>query len=168
MKYSSFVICFLIVLIFVGCNVQPSTDQIQNKQTEQLVSEANRQIGMPGITNFTERKFVKYLLELRDQTGFSTYTYIVDLSGGLHFVCESAGYGIPYSAQFSNSERIVKFYSGNYGTLPQPEPNGLFVPDGLSATWVLCMNEGKVSPIYCEPQILVSPFELKAAGAAYQ
>ena len=146
-----------------SCKGEASSDAVQREQTEKMAAEASRQTGMPGITNFTERKFVKYLYELRDREGYGTYTYIVDLNGGLHFVCESVGFGIPYSAQYVNPEKTVFAYSqGGHGTLPQPEPNGLFVPDGLSATWVLCSNEGKVQPVYVEPQIMVSPFPLEA------
>jgi len=158
---------FAIVLLTVGasdCGGKNSVDEKQTEQTMELAGEAQRQVGMPGMTNFTERKFVKYLYELRDQTGFSTYTYIVDLNGGLHFVCESIGYGIPYSAQFVNPERYYKRYDAMV-TLPQPEPNGLFTPDGLSATWVLCSDgEGGIAPVYSEPQLIVSTFPMRTVG----
>lgn len=158
---------FCVMCLFViACGEQvPSSDKEQAKKTAQMTDEANRQTGMPGITNFTERKFVKYLYELRDQDGFATYTYIVDLNGKLHHLCESVGYGIPYSAQFVNPQKVVKYRYDNSGPIAQPEPNGLFVPDGLSATWVLCVDgEGEVHPVYCEPSIVVSPFELQAAS----
>lgn len=150
------------VIFASGCKIEESTDKKQRKATEQMAKEAEAQVGMPRIANFTERKFVSYLFELRDQDGYSTYTYIVDMNGGLHFVCESIGYGIPYSAQFVNPEKKV-YGTQSVTTLPQPEPNGLFVPDGLSATWILCVDsESKqVRPIYSEPQLLVSPFPLK-------
>jgi hypothetical protein len=150
----------ILSVLFVGC-LEGDADDKQRRQTAQLAAEAQRQTGMPGITNFTEKKFVKYLYELRDQDGFATFTYIVDFNGGLHFMCESIGYGIPYSAQYVNPER----YHLNGATLPQAEPNGLFTPDGLSATWILCSDgEGGVRAVYSEPQLLVSPFKLKAVG----
>jgi hypothetical protein len=35
------------------------------------------------------------------------------------------------------------------------------MPDGLSATWVMLKGpDGKVKPVYIEPQIIVSPFKL--------
>jgi hypothetical protein len=161
----TYVLIVAVAILTMGaseCSSSKTPDTIQKEQTQQMAAEAQRQTGMPGITNFTERKFVKYLYELRDREGYGTYTYIVDLNGGLHFVCESVGFGIPYSAQYVNSERIWTATNGRGGTIPQPEPNGLFVPDGLSATWVLCSNEGKVQPVYVEPQILVSPFPMDA------
>lgn len=131
------------------------TDRKQTAQTEEMVAEAHRQVGMPAITNFTERKFAKMILELRDQE-IKTYTYIIDMHGNLHFLTESIGYGLPYSVQFTNPER----YHINGTTLPQPDPNGLFMPGGLSATWILASTPDGVKPIYVEPQILVSPFPL--------
>lgn len=74
------------------------------------------------------------------------------------------GYGIPYSAQYSNPEKEV--YEGGYdsgfGSLPQPEPNGLFMPESSSATWLIMLDkEGNPRPVYVEPLIIVSPFPLK-------
>lgn len=160
----------LILPLMLGvdsCDTKPSADQIQAAQTARMSAEAQRQTGAPGITNFTERKFVKYLYELRDQDGFATHTYIVDFNGGLHYVCESVGYGIPYSAQYVNPDRIAyKGHQTGIATLPQPEPNGLFTPDGLAATWVLCTDgEGGIRPVYSEPALLVSPFKLKAVDS---
>ncbi len=167
-KYRVLLLAALLLPLILGakeCGTEDA-DEIQTKQTAALASEAQRQTGMPGITNFTERKFVKYLYELRDQDGFSTYTYIVDLNGGLHFVCESIGYGIPYSAQFVNPERKEYGPQGGSIALPQPEPNGLFTPDGLSATWILCTDaEGGIRPVYSEPELLVSPFKMKSVDS---
>ena len=118
------------------------------------------QVGMPNITNFTERKFAKSLLELRDTEGLTTWTYIVDMHGELHFLTESIGYGLPYSVQFTNPERSVRAPQGGDHTLPQADPNGLFMPDGLSATWILASTADGPKPIYVEPQIIVSPIKL--------
>lgn len=140
-----------------------STDQKQSDATELMVAEANRQVGMPNITNFTERKFAKMIRELCD-TEVATFTYIVDMNGKRHFLCESIGYGIPYSVQFTNPEKAL-WQSGHQSmaaiSIPQAEANGLFMPSSSSATWVLAATPTGVSPIYVESEILVSPFELE-------
>lgn len=137
----------------------------QARLTEELSMESNRQVGMPGITNFTEKRIVRQLYELRDQE-IVTYTYIVDWQGRLFHVCDSIGFGIPFSAQYTTPERFV-FRNGN-ATLPQPEPNGLFPPTSSSATWVICADEGgEFRPFYVEPSIIVSPFPLKGAITSY-
>jgi len=46
--------------------------------------------------------------------------------------------------------------------MPQADPNGLFMPEGLSATWVMLWDENteEFRPVYFEPVIIVSPFIL--------
>lgn len=130
-----------------------------------MMEEAHRQVGMPNIDNFTELKLAKYLSELRDQEGYQTWTYIVDLNGKLHLLTESIGYGLPYSVQQTNPQKytIVWDYAGgrHREVMPQAEPNGLFMPEGLSATWIMAVTEEGPVPMYVEPQIIVSPFKLK-------
>jgi len=155
-----------------------SADAIQREETAQMVAEAQARIGTADITNFTERRWVQYLYELRDET-FTTYSYYMDMQGDLHFLCESLGYGINASIQFTNPERPFYDIIGRDGTdgrggnrwssmtgmIPQPEPNGLFMPEGLAATYVLCSDgEGGVEPVYWEPELIVSPFPLRHVG----
>ena len=143
-----------------ACGIQNNTDQRQRAETERMTREAHQKLGLPNITNFTERRFAKLILELRDSE-ISTYTYIVDFQGRLHFVCPSIGYGLPYSVQYTNPER----YTHGGGTLPQADPNGLFMPQGLDATFVLCSDgKGGIKPMYSEPKLLVSPVRLNAVG----
>lgn len=156
---------FVAAVCVVGCNRvdQPSADKKQAEATKVALAEADRQIGMPDITRYTERKLAKDILELRDKE-IATYCYIVSLNGDLIYLGEAIGYGLPYSVQFTNPEVVAhqtKFEGGSFGTLPQADPNGLFMPDGLSATWVMLKGpDGKVKPVYIEPQIIVSPFKL--------
>jgi hypothetical protein len=151
----------IIALVLPAC--ETDYDEVQRAQTEKMAEEAQRVTGPPGITNFTERRFAKMIYELRDQE-IATYSYFMDMQGGLHFLCESIGYGLPYSVQYVNPERPIYRTSG-YLTLPQPEPNGLFMPDSLTATWILCSDgEGKTKPVYSEPQLIVSPIPLEHLG----
>ena len=146
----------------------PSNDQAIAQQMEKLLKEGERQTGLPAITNFTEKRMVKWLYELRDQPNYRTYTYIVTMNGKLVKICDSVGYGINASIQYSNPEKPVDLENeldvsrdGNgLTTLPQAEPNGLFMPEGLAATYVMCVVPGKdeVQAVYLEPEIVVSPF----------
>lgn len=147
----------------------PSTDEAVSDQMEKLLKEGERQTGLPAITNFTEKRMVKWLYELRDQPNYRTYTYIATMNGTLVKICDSVGYGISASIQYSNPDKVVNYESfvGNQidahiGTLPQAEPNGLFMPEGLAATYVMCVVPGKdeVQAVYVEPEIVVSPFPL--------
>lgn len=162
MKTLILVVSVLFLSLFVACDVEESSDMKQRHQQEELSKQGNQQVGMPGITNFQEKRMLKMILELRD-TEIKTTTYIVDLNGQLHFLCNSVGYGVPYGVQYTNPMRIV-WESSHVTTLPQADPNGLFSPPSADGTWVLCLNSEtkKISPVYIEPKVIVSPFALKS------
>jgi hypothetical protein len=162
------VVTSFVVMLSAGCeNTGIGTaDEQQQKQTEQLTAEAQRQVGMPTIKNFQERKLMKQIMELRDRVDLVTYAYIVDWQGNLHYIGQCVGFGLPYSVQFTSPEKVVDLNGdrGGYvmGTVPQPDPNGLYMPEGLSATWLMMLDPSteEVKPVYVEPQIIVSPFPL--------
>lgn len=152
----------IFVLMAVGCVKEDSADNRQRKETENMVAEAHSQVGMPDITRWTERKLARDILELRDKE-ITTYVYIVNLHGELIYLGEAIGFGLPYSVQFTNPEKAVfKSSQGGFGSLPQPDPNGLFMPEGLAATWIMLKGPDGVHPVYVEPEIIVSPFKLHA------
>ena len=83
------------------------------------------------------------------------------------YIGNCMGYGLPYSVQFTNPEKVIAnktFGQGGsiFGKLPQADPNGLFMPEGLSATWIMLWDEDteEFRPVYFEPVIIVSPFKL--------
>lgn len=155
-------IVFISLITLVSCELEKKTDQKQAEQTEQLLSEANKQIGMPAIINYQERKLFKQILELRDQEKLITYCYLVsELNGEIgQFLGKGIGYGIPAATQFTNPEKY-RYRNGSSSTLPQADPNGLFMPTSTSATWYMLLDEkGKPHPVYIEPLIIVSPIKL--------
>lgn len=149
-----------------GCDdVGNNGDRKQVTQQQALTDQANSQVGLPGLTNFTEKKVMRRLYEMRDKN-ISTYTYMVDMQGKLHHVCDSMGYGLPYGTQFTSPERPAYAYEtheqGNIA-VPQAEPNGLYMPPSAEGTWVICASTaGEFTPMYIEPRVIVSPFRLKA------
>ena len=147
------IVLVIFTLFMVGCG---TADTVQSVQTERLQQEADAKVGFPTITNFRERRLLKDLYEARDRSDFLTYTYIVNLYGELIWFCDSVGYGVPYSTQFSNPQKRVNGYS-----IQQPEPNSLFIPEGLSATWVQCFNPKtkQTEPQYVEPEIVVLTYK---------
>ena len=167
---------FAVLLAIVGCAPEPTSNDRQREQQETMLGEATSQVGMPAIKNFRERKLLKDILELRDQDGLATYTYVfAEMTGKFNFFCDSIGYGIPYATQFTAPETRQRYFVSNgvglganaYGTerLPQADPNGLFSPSAAEGTWILCKdpNGKSVQPVYVEPRIIVSPFRLAAS-----
>ena len=161
-------IAIAMCLFLTGCpEGGDEADVRQRKATEVSLAEADRQIGMPAIKNFQERKLAKLIFELRDQEDLVTYAYLTSLDGKLVFLGKCIGYGLPYSVQYTNPQKIADS-NVNYGyaILPQADPNGLFMPDGLSATWLMMIDPktNKPRPVYVEPTIIVSPFPLHDMG----
>jgi hypothetical protein len=160
-KLLSLAIAAVLSALLSACG-PPSSDDLQRNQQEKIMQEGTAQIGMPAIKNFRERKLLKDIIELRDQNGLVTFTYVWnEMQGKLVFLCDSVGYGIPYATQFTNPQK-VEVSSGHYQTLPQADPNGLFSPASAEGTWVMCKDPGgkDVKPVYIEPRIIVSSFKL--------
>ncbi len=171
-------ILLIVVLLCIGFSIAGCTrktddaDAKMQKQTAESMKEANAQIGMPAIVNFQEKKLLKMIYELRDQEKFICYAYLFNpFKGELVFIGKCYGYGLPYCVQYSNPERVVSIDHvagvdmagyGPFDKMPQPEPNGLFMPQTLSATWLIMIDpktgDGRV--VYIEPEIIVSPFPL--------
>jgi hypothetical protein len=163
MKHWALSVLATIALIVSACDDRkPTSDETQRAQQERLLAEGTAQTGMPAIKNFRERKLLKDILELRDQDGLTTYTYVWnELAGKLVFLCDSIGYGIPYATQFTSPAKEVG-YSTALVAMPQADPNGLFSPASAEGTWVMCKDPGgpDVRPVYIEPRIVVSPFRM--------
>ena len=123
----------LIALSLVSCGpVEETPDKKDARQQQKMLSEAQRETGMPAIHNFQEKKLLKEIYELRDNEKLVNYAYLYnEMQGKLVFIGKCIGYGIPYSTQYSNPERPADTWEtheqGNI-TLPQAEPNGLFMP----------------------------------------
>lgn len=154
----------------VGCEfayVEPDAEQKQKQQTKQIINEMNNQIGMPNIKEFYEKKMAKEIFELRDNSKLVTYAYSQNLDGKFVYLGQCIGFGLPYSVQYTNPEKVDFAYKrGASGydpyTLPQADPNGLYMPDGLSATWLMYINPetGEREIIYTEPSIVVTQSKL--------
>jgi hypothetical protein len=169
------VILLIVLISLVSCRYSepavPSADKAQARETEQSLGEANKQIGMPAIVNFQERKLFKQILELRDQEKLITYCYLMNEREGKigQFLGKGIGYGIPAATQFTSPEKLVdvtdygidSYQANDAAVLPQADPNGLFMPTQTSATWYMLLDEkGNPHPVYIEPLIIVSPIKL--------
>lgn len=169
MKKGLFVLltCAMMIFMFVGCDeVVKSNAKQESEATEEIMREIANEIGMPNITNFYEKKLAKKIFELRDDSKLITYAYTQNMDGKYVFLGTCVGYGLPYSVQYTNPDTVYKggnTSSGYWGTtIAQADPNGLYMPDGLSATWLILVDEetGEQSIIYTEPSIVVTQNKL--------
>lgn len=166
----SIILACIVCVPLAGCFEENVADKREREQTALLTEQATTQVGMPAVTRFTEKRNLKMLYEMRDNPKLSTIAYIVDLNGHLHKLCDALGYGFPYATQFTNPMRDTFYGTTGAGSgssvhlaMPQPEPNGLFMPNAADGTWVMCLNpESKeIQPVYVEPRVVVSPFPIK-------
>ena len=179
------VIAVVIVLCVAGCDSKApdSADRRAQEKTESTMKEASSQVGFPAIVNFQELKIAKMIYELRDQEKLICHAYLYNRNNGTigQYLGKCIGFGLPYSVQFSNPEKIIRnkdalvnlkgvrddnYAGSSVSMMAQPEPNGLFMPQGLSATWLILINpvDGEPYPVYIEPEIIVSPFPLHKTG----
>lgn len=159
----------MLIMTLTGCSYQGSSVnqglQEERRATQALQEQSMREVGMPNITNFTEKKLLKMLYELRDDATLSTHTYVMGRNGYM-YLGPSIGFGIPYSTQYTQPEtlqrvRLKDTYAETHTSytevLPQADPNGLYTPTGLSATWVMLVDPetGSIKPAYVEQEITV-------------
>jgi hypothetical protein len=158
-----FLVLSCLIVLFAVSACEPTSDDIQRQQQERILMEGTSQVGMPAVKNFRERKLLKDIIELRDQTGLVTYTYLFsEMLGKFVYLGESIGYPIPYATQFTNPSKIAWSSGSHSHVLPQADPNGLFSPASAEGTWVMMKDPhgGKVTPIYCEPKVITLQFKL--------
>lgn len=146
----------------------------QQRQLKTLLAEGDREAGLPNIVNFQQKKMMKWIYELADRADLITYTYIkADMTGKLIFVGKTIGYGIPFSAQYTNPEKIIdgeieggikdKYQdAGEINVVSRADPNGLFMPTSSSATWVIMIHPETGEPVvdYWEPELVFKPFPM--------
>lgn len=161
------VILLIVGFMLSGCDSQQTSDRNLSEKQETLMKEGNAQAGMPSIVRFQERKQMKMILEMRDQENLICYAYLFsEMTGKLNFIGKCVGYGLPYATQYTNPMKPI---TGTYparieeNTIPQADPNGLFMPASADGTWVMLIDPStnKPRPVYFEPKVVISPFPLQ-------
>lgn len=154
--------CLLLLfgLILIRCG-EPTADDKDSQRQEQLQAQGQAQTGLPAIVNFQDKKMLKSIYEMRDNEKLICYAYLFnEFQGKVVYIGKCLGYGIPYSTQYSNPEKY-EYHSGGSCTLPQAEPNGLFMPSSSAGTWIMLLDStGSPHPVYVEPNVIVTPFKL--------
>lgn len=148
--------CFGFGMLLTGCD---DSDLKQTRMQEKLLQQSVDQIGMPNIVNFREKKLMKEILELRDQDGLITYTYVYSqFKDKFRFVGKTIGYPIPAATQFTSPQKLA----GAGHVIPQADPNGMFSPASAEGTWIMMWDEKaqKARPQYIEERVSCFTMEL--------
>lgn len=149
-----------------SCSEQ-STDQASERQTaatRTAMDGADREVGMPRIVNFAQRKLLKNAYEDMDTTTL-TYVYVQSQMDG-KFLClgQSVGYGVSLGTQFTapTAPDLLGVSERGIYARPQPEPNGLYSADSGAATIVNLINpaNGEAHTALIEPNVITTPIKL--------
>jgi hypothetical protein len=166
-KYKSIILVLMVIVIFAsfqGCDYETteSVDKQQTKKQESNQKDMYQKIQEPDIKNWTEKNLVSWLYELRDDSTLKCYYYTKNkMTGKYVYEGTCIGYGIPYSMQYSNPEKVVDLedeineHWASYWELalkPQAEPNGLFPPTSSSATWIIKTDPDNPEKLVAEYQ----------------
>lgn len=162
-----------------GCQEDTSAGARDTHATMVATEQGAITVGYPAILNWSEKRLLKAIYELRDNPKLATYTYVTDLNGKLHSVCpgtNSIGYPLPYATQYTAPKspviRRAQYPTGIAGQgdwrtyeADQPEPNGLYMPSSAEGTWVTCLNpENKqLAPVYIEDRVRTYPYKVTTA-----
>lgn len=172
---SLLLVVMLVMMSFAGCMEdtidEKSSDQVQAEKAEKVNKQKTMRVGEPSITNFYEANQVKEIYEKRDNAELICYAYVQNLEGQFIYLGMSKGYGVNASIQFSNPYKVVNMediYGYNWSGyweldfMPQAEPNGLFMPEGLAATYISILDEvtGEFGLSYVEDNINVFEHKL--------
>lgn len=156
----------LCAALLAGCDECKSTVvQVERNNQERGQAEGSAAVGMPDITQFSERRMMKLIIEQRDRM-VPTYVYMTnDHTGRLVFVGRALGYGLPYATRVTSPQKLDATYNvrgDGVQVVPQCDPNGLFSPASCDGTWLMMVNPKtkQADVVYIEPRITVSPFPL--------
>lgn len=171
MKKKLLIGILVVIMAFsiVGCEVPEDkgseASKAETKDMNKKLNEMQRQVGQPDIKNFFEKKLAKRIYEKRDDSSLVTYVYNYSPYLGKYiFNYKAVGFGLPYSVQYINPDKPIdpddyiegEVYDDGGLVITQPEPNGLYMPDSVEATWLLRLKEdGNTEVVYTEPRTKV-------------
>lgn len=156
------IIGLLAVLLLAGCALAPPRVAVneQNANVE-ILDRVMRGIPAPDLGSRPyERKIAVEMMGQRNTTVRSTYTYQITEQGKIISICESLGYPIPYAVQITNPKRS-EIIGGRYELMDSPENNGLYMPSSAEASWIPCVFNGKVHPVYYEGRVSTFPIKIE-------
>lgn len=162
----------MLLATFVACEepvISKSSTEIEREKQEHLSKQAFESVGLPNISNFYEKKTLKKILEMRDNPKLINHFYTKNnMTGKWVYEGKCIGFGISYTTQYTNPEKMGHLDGGEYGarnpyTIPQADPNGLYsVPNG-TATWIMRVTDnGDTIVDYIESEIRVSQNKIPA------
>lgn len=153
----------LLTLLLVAC----APSQPSQRQQEKAVVDRQQQAYLlaqpvPTFDYSLERDRITQLYQAR-MGAVQTWSVWRSQTGMVEGDCASSGYPLPYGVQLTAPE-VMSGTNCNcgYEVVPQAEPNGLFT-NGITSngTWVFCVLDGSVAPVYVEDFVTVYPYPVE-------
>lgn len=152
----------LVLFIPLLMGAEPSGCGTSQRNAEEAVVDRQQALYLstqpiPTFDYSLERDRITQLYQAR-MNAAQTWSVWRSQTGVVEGDCASSGYPLPYGVQLTSPE----VYSYNGAVLPQAEPNGLFT-NGITSngTWVFCLLEGVVAPVYVEDFVTVYPYPVE-------
>lgn len=151
-----------------GRDAPITADQLASAQQEQIAKRAQDEVGIYQPTNFVRKRLANRIGQMLDSPNLATISYAQGLDGKLRCIGHTIGFPLPGATQTTSPqkwEKPVYFDSdGNqhawasgyeHGVqVPQAEPDQLFSPSQMDATWILLVNKkGVAAPAYFEGHV---------------
>lgn len=152
----------LSALALVSCGKPTSTAEDKDRAS---VAEQQEQYSIsqpiPKFDWSLERDITIQLYHIRNSR-VATHTIWRGDTSVVEGDCPSIGYGLPYDTSLTNPLQLFvdHKYAATYhsGVIEQPEPNGIYASKNSIATWVFCVVDGDIAPVYVEGKVTTYPY----------
>lgn len=157
------ILSILTIISLTACGESSQSSKVAKGVEQQQAQYAITQ-PVPRFDYSLERDLLIQLYNIRNMKALTHAVWRSD-RGLIEGDCPSIGFGIPYDISLTNPLKLNSRSSGGvivFGTIEQPEPNGIFASKNTAATWVMCAGQvGQIEPIYIETKVTVYPYPVK-------
>jgi hypothetical protein len=150
------VIASVAALAVAACSVNTSSINSEQNAVNAQQNQYAKVQPVPYFDYSTQRGLLIDIYRSQNES-HQTWAVVTSYSGQLVFQCESEGYPIPASYQLTNPQQVDYVGSGAAGSVGLAEPNGLYTGN-TQGTYVMCVRNGKITPIYTENNVQMFPF----------
>ncbi len=152
-----------VAILLAGCGIQNVSTTNEQKVVDAQQEQYAKVQPIPFFDYSLQRQA---LIDIYESQNHDTQTWdvVTSYAGSFLFQCEAAGWPIPASYQLSNPLQIAGAYVGSNtwesGVVGQAEPNGVY-SGGTQGTYILCIRNGQIAPVYTENNVQMFPFPVK-------
>jgi len=157
MKILSITAIIAATFALTACEETTTADQRAAQQQEDVAKRAQDEVGIYQPTNFTRKRLANRIGQMLDSPNLATISYAQGLDGKLRCIGHTIGFPLPGATQTTSPqkwERIPTAVNAGVSLVPQAEPDQLFYPSSMDATWIVLVNsKGVAAPAYFEGHV---------------